>query len=173
MADHVLVDPFGSGRAVLGSAPLVTWDAVDMVQRVLGGVRRWADLRPERVRTRLWSTEMGLLLPDHPADLRHELGHCLARLGRDADAAAAIERYAADVAHEHPEVEERARIQATDAPRPAQLNAVADRTLRRAITTPWRVVGRSRSSCAVLPARSVESSGATRCVAAPAAATAR
>ena len=78
--DHTVVDPFRGGRPVTLTAPPARWTEVPTLLRILTNVRSWAG-SPERVRTALWATELALLLPGHPADLRAEHGRLLARVG--------------------------------------------------------------------------------------------
>lgn len=107
------VDPFAGGR-VLGEADL---DAI--VRSATGAPVRQADLRAadpvalllrlltnvrvlaarkgpalEVARTRLWATELSLLLPRHPVALRRERGELLVRLGDHLGGAAELELYA-------------------------------------------------------------------------------
>lgn len=107
--EHVVVDPFHGGvvRAVSPDPPLV---GADLLLRVLTNIRALTARRErslETVRTRLWATELSLLLPRHPLDLRRERGELLVRLGALLEGAAELEEYASVAPDE--EVAERAR----------------------------------------------------------------
>ncbi len=91
--DFLLVDPFSGGRPVPAEVPPARWTAVPTVLRVLTNIRVWAG-RPERIRTALWATELSLLLPGHPAELRAERGRLRARLGDYVGGAVDLEHYA-------------------------------------------------------------------------------
>jgi len=107
---YVLVDPFHGGRqlslqdaaervsAVTGEPltdeMLAPAQPLDVVLRVLGNVRAWAVSRPEHARTQLWATELSLLLPRHPAQLRLEHAETLVRTGDFLGGAAGMEAYA-------------------------------------------------------------------------------
>ena len=69
--DHTVVDPFRGGRPSTLAAPPARWTAVPTLLRILTNVRTWAG-PADRVRTALWATELALLLPGHPAELRAE-----------------------------------------------------------------------------------------------------
>nr|WP_202511679.1 transglutaminase-like domain-containing protein [Streptomyces sp. SID3343] len=83
--------------------------------RVLNNIRAWA-AQPERgiegAWTRLWAVELSLLLPRHPAALRHERGSLLARTGQFAAGAQQLDDYADLVARIDPKVAETARGEA-------------------------------------------------------------
>jgi len=64
------------------------------VLRVLGNIRSWAADRPEHARTQLWATELALLLPRHPAQLRLERAELLVKTGDFLAGAAEMEAYA-------------------------------------------------------------------------------
>lgn len=111
--DHVLVDPFAAGR-------VLTDDDVDaIVQRATGGPVQEDHLRPvgavdlllrlltnvrvlttrmppslDAARTRLWATELSLLLPRHSLELRRERGELMVRLGDHLGGAGELEQYA-------------------------------------------------------------------------------
>ena len=94
--DHVVVDPFNGGvaRAVEPSPVL---DGNDLVLRVLANIRALTSRQArslETARTRLWATELALLLPRHPLDLRRERGELLVRLGEHLAGADELEEYA-------------------------------------------------------------------------------
>jgi regulator of sirC expression with transglutaminase-like and TPR domain len=106
----VLADPFNGGRrlgdedvrvlvagatgAALSPAMLTPADPLDIVLRVLNNIRAWASARPEHLATQLWSVELALLLPHHPARLRYEHAQLLVRTGDFARGAAEMEAYA-------------------------------------------------------------------------------
>ncbi|MFJ9428818.1 tetratricopeptide repeat protein [Streptomyces sp. NPDC101490] len=109
-ADLDLADPFAGGRAMTGTdAELLvagaTGEALDrsmlrpaepgaIVLRVLNNIRAWAAPRPERSDVALWAVELALLLPSHPARLRHERAELLVRRGDFLTGAAEMEAYA-------------------------------------------------------------------------------
>ncbi|MFC8452513.1 transglutaminase family protein [Kitasatospora sp. NPDC057223] len=107
--DFVLADPFHGGRLLgLEDAARITHGAghhfspelltpaqpLDIVLRVLGNIRNWAADRPEHARTQLWATELSLLLPRHPAQLRLERAELLVRTGDFLSGAAEMDSYA-------------------------------------------------------------------------------
>ncbi len=102
----VLLDPFYGGRLVtpaeLPDGDLVPWDARATVLRVLANVRTLAG-RSNTNRTRLWATELSLLVPGAEPGLRRERGALLARLGDFAGAAHELENYAGLIAPFDPE----------------------------------------------------------------------
>ena len=107
----VLLDPFDQGRlttarelaarvqALTGPGSDIAedlahpWDAVAILGRILANIRNHST-SADALRTKLWATELGLLLPRHPAALRRERGEVLARLGDYVGAAAELEEYA-------------------------------------------------------------------------------
>ncbi|WP_043469142.1 transglutaminase-like domain-containing protein [Kitasatospora sp. MBT66] len=108
--DYVLADPFHGGRLLDldGVADLVhaagheftpelltPAQPLDVVLRVLGNIRGWAADRPEHARTQLWATELALLLPRHPAQLRLERAELLVRTGDFLGGAGEMDEYAA------------------------------------------------------------------------------
>ncbi|MFD8317657.1 transglutaminase family protein [Kitasatospora purpeofusca] len=108
--DYVLADPFHGGRLLDldGVAELVRAagheftpelltpaQPLDIVLRVLGNIRGWAADRPEHARTQLWATELSLLLPRHPAQLRLERAELLVRTGDFLGGAGEMDEYAA------------------------------------------------------------------------------
>ncbi|MEK2493538.1 transglutaminase-like domain-containing protein [Kitasatospora purpeofusca] len=108
--DYVLADPFHGGRLLDldGVAELVRAagheftpelltpaQPLDIVLRVLGNIRGWAADRPEHARTQLWATELALLLPRHPAQLRLERAELLVRTGDFLGGAGEMDEYAA------------------------------------------------------------------------------
>ncbi|MFC5911408.1 transglutaminase family protein [Streptacidiphilus monticola] len=125
--DCVLVDPFHGGRTLtLDDAARITAEAgyalehemlrpaepADIVLRVLGNIRAWAAARPEHARTQLWATELSLLLPRHPAQLRLERGELLVKTGRFTEGAAEMESYATILDAFDPESAQRVRFEA-------------------------------------------------------------
>ncbi|MFF1874023.1 transglutaminase-like domain-containing protein [Streptomyces sp. CB03911] len=107
--DYVLADPFHGGRLLdLDDAARLAHRAghafspelltpaqpLDIVLRVLGNIRNWAADRPEHARTQLWATELSLLLPRHPAQLRLERAELLVRTGDFLAGAAEMDAYA-------------------------------------------------------------------------------
>jgi regulator of sirC expression with transglutaminase-like and TPR domain len=107
--EHVVVDPFHGGvvRDVQASQVLA---GEALLLRMLTNIRALTARRErslEMVRTRLWATELSLLLPHHPLDLRRERGELLVRLGAHVAGAAELEAYASVVPDE--EVAEQAR----------------------------------------------------------------
>ncbi|MFG2842168.1 transglutaminase family protein [Kitasatospora sp. NPDC048296] len=107
--DYVLADPFHGGRLldpadveqlVAGAGHEFTPDLLtpaqplDIVLRVLGNIRAWAADRPEHARTQLWATELALLLPRHPAQLRLERAELLVRTGDFLGGSAEMDAYA-------------------------------------------------------------------------------
>ncbi|MEU1037525.1 transglutaminase-like domain-containing protein [Streptomyces sp. NPDC005907] len=112
--DQVLADPFDGGRVLSGpdaellvtgatGAPLdpsmlAPADPLDVVLRVLNNIRAWAAARPERSDVALWAVELSLLLPSHPAALRHERAQLLVQRGDFIAGAVELEAYADVVA---------------------------------------------------------------------------
>ncbi|GAA1246279.1 transglutaminase-like domain-containing protein [Kitasatospora nipponensis] len=107
--EYVLADPFHGGRLlstddaaalVVASGHAFSPDLftaaqpLDVVLRVLGNIRSWAADRPEHARTQLWATELALLLPRHPAQLRLERAEILVRTGDFLAGATEMEAYA-------------------------------------------------------------------------------
>jgi regulator of sirC expression with transglutaminase-like and TPR domain len=107
--EYVLADPFHGGRLIgpddaarlahsagHGFSPELLTPAppLDIVLRVLGNIRNWAADRPEHARSQLWATELSLLLPRHPAQLRLERAELLVRTGDFLSGAAEMDAYA-------------------------------------------------------------------------------
>ncbi|OON81312.1 transglutaminase-like domain-containing protein [Streptomyces tsukubensis] len=125
--DQVLADPFAGGRVLgegeagvlvkgatgggLDAAMLSPAPALDVVRRVLNNITAWAAARPERTDVSLWSVELALLLPAHPAKLRYDRAQLLLRRGDFLTAAAEFEAYAEVVEGVSPEAAERLRGQ--------------------------------------------------------------
>jgi regulator of sirC expression with transglutaminase-like and TPR domain len=126
-APYVLVDPFDGGRVLSGpdaerlmsgsaggiqagtgaggramAAP-VPADTLDIVRRVLNNIRAWAAPRPERLAVQLWTLDLTLLLPRHPAKLRYERAQVLVQMGDFLGGAAAMEEYAEVIGSFDPE----------------------------------------------------------------------
>ena len=108
--DHVLVDPFDGGRVlseedtgllVAGTAGtaltpsmLTPADPLDIVQRILNNIRAWAAPRPEHRPVQLWTLDLTLLLPRHPAKLRYERARLLVAMGDFLGGALEMDEYA-------------------------------------------------------------------------------
>ncbi len=120
---RVLVDPWSGGRLLpydrardiaaetgrsLKPEHLRPHDPIDTINRVLGNIRAWAST-PERSRHRVWSAELGLLLPRHDLGLRREYGEALIAVGRYVEASRLLEDYADLVARPMPLEAEQAR----------------------------------------------------------------
>ncbi len=129
--DVVHVDPFGGGRELpveqlerqvraatgppLRAQDLAPAAPVELLLRLLTNVRALAarqDRALESARTRLWATELSLLLPRHPVALRRERGELLVRLGRHVDGARELEAYAGVVEGTDDAAAEQARREA-------------------------------------------------------------
>lgn len=107
---RVLADPFDGGRlltdedagvlvagatgAPLTKQMLAPADPLEIVLRVLNNIRAWAAARPERSDVQLWAVELSLLLPSHPARLRHDHAQLLVQRGDFLGGAAELEEYA-------------------------------------------------------------------------------
>lgn len=93
----VVVDPFAGGPVRhVPAEPRLEGSAV--LLRILTNIRalttRHHGRSMEAVRTRLWATELSLLLPHHPLELRREQGELLVRLGEHLRGADELEEYA-------------------------------------------------------------------------------
>ncbi|WP_043265966.1 transglutaminase-like domain-containing protein [Streptomyces sp. CT34] len=107
---HVLADPFEGGRLLtdqdaamivagatgeaLAPGMLTPAGPLEIVQRILNNIRAWAQARPEHSAVHLWALELSLLLPAHPARLRHERTQLLVQRGEFLAGAAELEEYA-------------------------------------------------------------------------------
>jgi hypothetical protein len=96
LVGDVVVDPFRGGALVdAPHGPVL--EPVGLLLRVLTNIRVLT-ARQERsletVRTRLWATELSLMLPRHPVGLRRERGELLVRLGDHVGGAEELEDYA-------------------------------------------------------------------------------
>jgi regulator of sirC expression with transglutaminase-like and TPR domain len=114
LADQLLVDPFHGGRILgaddarklvagttggpLDASALVPAQPLDVIVRILNNIRAWAGARPEHSDVALWAVELLLLLPSHPAQLRHERAELLVQRGDYVAGAAELEAYAELVA---------------------------------------------------------------------------
>ena len=96
---HTVMDPF-AGTVHRGD--VVPMSGHEVLLRLLTNIRAWAAGQPrtlDAARTRLWATELSLLLPTHPVELRRERAELLVRLGCYTDGAVELEAYA-DVVEE-------------------------------------------------------------------------
>ncbi|WP_327704749.1 transglutaminase-like domain-containing protein [Streptomyces decoyicus] len=107
---HVLADPFAGGRLLteedagllvagatgepLSERMMTPAGPLEIVLRVLNNIRAWAQARPEHSAVQLWALELSLLLPSHPARLRHERAQLLVQRGEFLAGAAELEEYA-------------------------------------------------------------------------------
>ncbi|MEU9128964.1 transglutaminase-like domain-containing protein [Kitasatospora sp. NPDC048540] len=128
--DFVLADPFHGGRLLdladaaklvhaagqrFSTELLTPAQPLDLVLRVLGNIRSWAAERPEHARTQLWATELALLLPRHPAQLRLERAELLVRTGDFLAGAGEMDAYAQILDAFDPDAAARARQEARSA----------------------------------------------------------
>lgn len=97
--DHVVVDPFHGG-VVRDVPPHPALEGNDLLLRVLANIRALTARSFESARARLWATELSLLLPRHPLELRRERGELLVRLGAFSAGATELEAYAGAVPDE-------------------------------------------------------------------------
>ncbi|MCB5166931.1 transglutaminase-like domain-containing protein [Streptomyces bambusae] len=109
-AERVLADPFAGGRPLSGTdAELMVVSAtgspldpglleparpLEIVHRILNNIRAWAAARPEQSAVHLWSLELALLIPSHPARLRYERARVLVQRGDFLRGAAEMDSYA-------------------------------------------------------------------------------
>lgn len=111
LVGDTVVDPFSGGTVVHAQHEPVL-DPGSLLLRVLTNIRALAErqgMSLDTARTRLWATELSLLLPRHPVELRREQGELLLRLGSFTAGAAALEAYAEAVEDAAPEDAEAAR----------------------------------------------------------------
>jgi len=109
---HTIVDPFAGA---VHTGPVQPMTAYDVLLRLLTNIRAWSVRQPrtlEAAHTRLWATELSLLVPAHPVELRRERGELLVRLGRFLEGAEELETYAQIVEDEDPAVAELCRREA-------------------------------------------------------------
>ena len=98
--DGFVADPFaggaslGAGPAELASGPRTPARTSDIVLRILNNIRAWASARPEHSAVALWSLDLALLLPSHPAALRYERARLLVERGAFTEGAGELEAYA-------------------------------------------------------------------------------
>lgn len=114
LVDGVVVDAFSGGTVVHAPHEPVL-DPPALLLRVLNNVRALTErqgMSLDTVRTRLWATELMLLLPRHPVELRREQGELLLRLGAYVAGARALEDFAEVVEDVAPTDAEAARRQA-------------------------------------------------------------
>jgi regulator of sirC expression with transglutaminase-like and TPR domain len=116
--DHVLVDPFDAGRLLAAESlpgeadSYGPADTLDIVQRVLANIRVWAAPRPEHRQVQLWTLDLTLSLPRHPAKLRYERAQLLVAMGDFLTGAAELEDYAEVIGAFDPESAQSLRAQA-------------------------------------------------------------
>jgi regulator of sirC expression with transglutaminase-like and TPR domain len=119
---QVLADPFEGGRVLTGAdaellvlgatgAPptpsmLSPAEPLEIILRILNNIRAWAAARPERSDVQLWAVELSLLLPHHPARLRHEHAQLLVKRGDFKGGASELEVYAEVIAPVDPDTAE-------------------------------------------------------------------
>jgi regulator of sirC expression with transglutaminase-like and TPR domain len=112
--EHDVVDPFAGGALVdVPATPVLP--PVDLLLRVLTNIRALTARQArslETARTRLWATELSLMLPRHPLALRQERAELLVRLGDFVGGAEALEDYALAVEDADEQVADKARRQA-------------------------------------------------------------
>jgi hypothetical protein len=114
LVEGTVVDAFSGGRVVHAPHEPVL-DPPALLLRVLTNLRALTERQGrslESARTRLWATELSLLLPSHPVQLRREQGELLLRTGAFAAGAAALEAFADAVEGATPEEAADARRQA-------------------------------------------------------------
>ncbi|MEY9843958.1 transglutaminase family protein [Streptacidiphilus sp. MAP5-3] len=125
--EHVLVDPFHGGQLLtpddasdlareagyrLTPDLLRPAEPHEIVLRILANIRNWASARPEHARTQLWATELALLLPRHPAQLRLERAELLVKTGHFLEGAEQMDEYATILDAFDPESAARVRLEA-------------------------------------------------------------
>ena len=91
-----VVDPFNGG-VVVDAPREPRLEGADLLLRLLNNIRALTAKQPrslETARTRLWATELSLLLPRHPLSLRRERGELMVRLGDHLGGAVVLEEYA-------------------------------------------------------------------------------
>ncbi|OEU87651.1 transglutaminase-like domain-containing protein [Streptomyces oceani] len=131
--EQVLADPFDGGRLLAegevesllarhsgpstpeSRSPLRPADPLQTVLRVLNNIRAWAAARPEHSDVQLWSLELSLLLPHHPAELRRERARLLVERGEFIRGAEHLEEYADVIATMEPAAADALRREARSA----------------------------------------------------------
>lgn len=118
--DGEVVDPFAGGPGVTGPigvdlSQAATLEGSALLLRVLANLRRLAATEFDNALA-LWATDLSLLLPSHPLELRRDRASLLVRGGRYAEGARELEAYAelapppADAEARHAAVMARARL---------------------------------------------------------------
>ena len=95
--EHVVVDPFAGGRLTTVPPGFGPMTPGDLMLRLLTNIRVLTSRQErslETARTRLWATELSLLLPRHPVTLLRERGELLVRLGDHLAGASDLDTYA-------------------------------------------------------------------------------
>jgi regulator of sirC expression with transglutaminase-like and TPR domain len=117
LVDGGVVDPFHQGRvAAAEHEPVLS--PHDLVLRVLTNIRALTARQNrslETARTRLWATELSLILPRHPVSLRLERGELMVQLGDHVGGADEIDHYASLVEDLDEAEADRARQEARSA----------------------------------------------------------
>lgn len=116
--EHVVLDPFGGGRPASAPEGFPPLAADALLLRLLTNIRVLTTRQArslEAARTRLWATELSLLLPRHPVELRRDRGELMVRLGDHLGGAHVLEEYADLVAEVAPEAAEQCRREARQA----------------------------------------------------------
>jgi regulator of sirC expression with transglutaminase-like and TPR domain len=101
--DGVVVDAFAGGEVRPDVPPEPELTGAELLLRILTNIRALTSRQArtlETSRTRLWATELSLLLPRHPLALRREHGELLVRLGDHVRGAEELETYAEAVPDE-------------------------------------------------------------------------
>lgn len=127
----VLADPFAGGRLLtptearllvsgttgqpLSGAMLRPATPLETVLRVLNNIRAWAARRPEHTDVQLAAIDLSLLLPHHPARLRHERAKLLVERGDFLHGARELEAYAELLGDAEPQAAESVRQEARHA----------------------------------------------------------
>jgi len=110
--EHVVVDPFAGGRRSSVPPGFPPLPPGDLLLRLLTNIRVLTSRQErslETARTRLWATELTLLLPRHPVSLLRERGELRVRLGEHLGGAQDLETYADVVEDADPDAATSAR----------------------------------------------------------------
>lgn len=110
--DHVVVDPFAGGRRSSAPPGFPAFESGDLLLRLLTNIRVLTSRQErslETARTRLWATELTLLLPRHPVSLLRERGELRVRLGGHLGGADDLETFADIVEDADPDAATSAR----------------------------------------------------------------